>query len=79
MDFGAGSGDLGYLIKKNFNHIQLHSFENDQFSSMSQMADKADWSMKIGVLRGFEVDKPIFKNILSPTFFPAKWAFLSLQ
>ena len=32
LDFGAGSGDLGYLIKKHFNHIQLHSFENDQFS-----------------------------------------------
>ena len=32
FDFGAGAGDLGYLIKKNFNHINLHSCENDKYS-----------------------------------------------
>ena len=32
FDFGAGIGDLGYLIKKNFQHINLHCCENDKFS-----------------------------------------------
>ena len=32
FDFGAGTGDLGYLIKNNFNHINLYCCENDKYS-----------------------------------------------
>ena len=32
FDFGAGIGDLGYLIKKRFNHINLYCCENDKYS-----------------------------------------------
>ena len=30
FDFGAGLGNLGYIIKKQFNHINLYSCENDE-------------------------------------------------
>ena len=33
FDYGAGNGNLGYLIKKKFNHINLHSIELSKTSS----------------------------------------------
>jgi len=30
FDFGAGLGNLGYLIKKNFSHVELYCCENDE-------------------------------------------------
>ena len=32
FDFGAGIGDLGYLIKKHYDHINLYCCENDKHS-----------------------------------------------
>ena len=32
FDFGAGTGDLGHLIKKEFNHIDLYCYEHDKYS-----------------------------------------------
>ena len=29
LDFGSGTGDIGYLLKKKFNHLKLFSIEND--------------------------------------------------
>jgi SAM-dependent methyltransferase len=31
FDFGSGIGNIGFLLKKKFNHIELFSSENDQF------------------------------------------------
>ena len=30
-DFGAGNGDLGYLLKKKFPHLELYSTESDKY------------------------------------------------
>lgn len=30
LDFGSGTGDIGYLLKKKFNHLKLFSIENDK-------------------------------------------------
>jgi len=32
FDFGAGTGDLGYVLKKRFNHLKLSTIENDKFA-----------------------------------------------
>ena len=32
FDYGSGSGDIGYLLKKRFAHLKLHTIENDIFS-----------------------------------------------
>ncbi len=32
FDFGSGTGDIGYLLKKKYNHLELHTIENDSFS-----------------------------------------------
>ena len=32
FDFGAGIGDLGYLLKKNFPHLKLYCSESDEYS-----------------------------------------------
>ena len=32
FDFGSGTGDIGYLLKKQFDHLELYSSENDNFS-----------------------------------------------
>ena len=32
FDFGAGIGDLGFLIRKKFKHIKLYCCENDKYS-----------------------------------------------
>ena len=29
LDFGSGTGDIGYLLKKKFNHLKLYSIEGD--------------------------------------------------
>lgn len=31
LDFGAGYGDIGYLLKKKFPHIELYSCEDDKY------------------------------------------------
>ena len=42
LDFGTGIGDLGYLIKKKFKHINLHCCENDSYSL--KILKKRDYS-----------------------------------
>tara|TARA_B100000963_G_C22531514_1_gene627818 strand:+ start:203 stop:1165 length:963 start_codon:yes stop_codon:yes gene_type:complete len=32
FDFGSGSGDIGFLLSKKFNHLKLHTIETDNFS-----------------------------------------------
>ena len=32
FDFGSGSGDIGFLLSKKFNHLKLHTIESDNFS-----------------------------------------------
>lgn len=32
FDYGSGSGDIGYLLSKKFNHLKLHTIEADSFS-----------------------------------------------
>lgn len=32
FDFGSGSGDIGFLLKKKYNHLKLYTIENDSFS-----------------------------------------------
>ena len=32
FDYGSGSGDIGYLLSKKFNHLRLHTIEADSFS-----------------------------------------------
>lgn len=32
FDFGSGTGDLGYLLKKKFSHLKLYTIEKDKFA-----------------------------------------------
>jgi len=31
LDFGSGTGDIAYLLKKKFNHLNIYSFEKDKY------------------------------------------------
>ena len=79
FDFGAGAGDLGHLIKKNFKHINLHCCENDKHSSeildkrgyqnyqdLNQIDKKFDLIISLHALEHLTNLEPIFtlKNLI---------------
>ena len=54
FDFGAGIGDLGYLIKKHYSHINLHCCESDKHSQ--HILEK----------RGYKVIKHVHQLFVKP-------------
>ena len=80
FDFGAGTGDLGYLIKKKFNHINLYCVENDKYSlkilnkrgyhnykDLNQIDKKFDLIISLHSIEHLTNLDPIFtlKNLIS--------------
>ena len=80
FDFGAGTGDLGYLIKKKFGHINLHCSENDKYSleilnkrgyrnykDLNQINEKFDLIISLHSIEHLTSLDPIFtlKNLIN--------------